>query len=347
MKNKRTVRMMTAAAVLVLTVSAPLCTYAAVGPFSCGTGNQVLSGTGGCPDIQSLLTLVESAGCRGGLDNFSCQNSSGNYGCQNNLGSFSCPNVSGNYGCQNNLGSFSCPNVSGNYGCQNSLGNLGCQSASGNTLCPTYPSESLTPDIQVPDFQIPDFQIPDVQVPDFQIPDFQIPDFQIPDFQIPDVQVPDFQFPDIQMPDIQVPDFQFPDVQTPAPQNPGSQDSYADQVVSLVNSRRAAAGLAPLSVNYEVAAAAMTRAHETERYFDHTRPDGRGFYTALTDAGIAYSSAGENIAYGQRSAEEVMNAWMNSPGHRANILNSGYTQIGVAHYKNSSGTDYWVQLFIR
>ena len=78
--------------------------------------------------------------------------------------------------------------------------------------------------------------------------------------------------------------------------------------------------------------------------FSHTRPDGRSCFTALTDLGISYGGAGENIAYGQSSPEEVMTAWMNSSGHRANILNSSFTKLGVGVYK-SGNTIYWVQLF--
>lgn len=144
-----------------------------------------------------------------------------------------------------------------------------------------------------------------------------------------------------------------PDTGTPmnpgTPSTPGDSvtaDSFAEQVVSLVNAERAKAGLSPLTVNNGAAQAAMTRAKEITSSFSHTRPSGKSFSTALTEAGVSFRSAGENIAYGQRSAEEVMNGWMNSSGHRANILNGSFTQIGVAHYQDASGTDYWVQLFL-
>jgi uncharacterized protein YkwD len=79
--------------------------------------------------------------------------------------------------------------------------------------------------------------------------------------------------------------------------------------------------------------------------FSHTRPSGNKWTTVLSEFGISYRKAGENVAYGQRSASEVMSAWMNSDGHRANILGNGYTQLGVGHYKKN-GTDYWAQIFI-
>lgn len=123
-------------------------------------------------------------------------------------------------------------------------------------------------------------------------------------------------------------------------------DSAAAEILSLVNAERARAGLAPLTLNAEVSRAAAIRANEIQASFSHTRPDGKSFSTVLTEAGISYRASGENIAYGQTTAEKVMSDWMNSSGHRANILNSGYTELGVGHVKDASGTDYWVQLFI-
>ena len=114
-----------------------------------------------------------------------------------------------------------------------------------------------------------------------------------------------------------------------------------------MNEERAKAGLSPLSVNSKAANAAQTRAREIEKSFSHTRPDGSSFNTALTEAGVSFRGAGENIAYGQNSPEKVMEGWMNSSGHRANILNRDFTSIGVGHYQDASGTDYWTQLFIK
>ena len=88
------------------------------------------------------------------------------------------------------------------------------------------------------------------------------------------------------------------------------------------------------------------RAREIEGAFSHTRPNGSSFSTALKEQGASYRAAGENIAYGQRSAEQVMEGWMNSSGHRANILSAQYTAIGVGVYRSASGTLHWVQLFI-
>ena len=102
-----------------------------------------------------------------------------------------------------------------------------------------------------------------------------------------------------------------------------------------------------MTIHTNVQAAAMVRAKECEQLFSHTRPDGSSFATALKEQNVSYRRAGENIAWGQRSPQEVMNAWMNSSGHRANIMNPDFTTIGVGYYENANGTDYWCQLFTR
>ncbi len=121
--------------------------------------------------------------------------------------------------------------------------------------------------------------------------------------------------------------------------------SYTQQVVDLVNAERAKEGLSALTIDPKVEKAATVRANEIQSNFDHTRPNGSSFSTALTEQGVSYRGAGENIAWGQRTPQEVVTAWMNSPGHRANIMNKSYTHIGVGNTQNSSGTQYWVQLF--
>ncbi len=127
----------------------------------------------------------------------------------------------------------------------------------------------------------------------------------------------------------------------------GAQDAWTQQVVDLVNAERKKAGLRELAISDGAASAAQVRANEITRSFSHTRPNGSSFGTALNEAGVSYTGCGENIAYGQNSPQAVMNQWMNSASHRANILNSQFTAIGVGHYRDNAGTDYWTQLFIR
>ena len=120
--------------------------------------------------------------------------------------------------------------------------------------------------------------------------------------------------------------------------------SAASEVVRLTNSARSQNGYAALVEDGVLSDAAAVRAREIARSFSHTRPSGASFSSALSESGVSYLRAGENIASGQKSASEVVNAWMNSPGHRANILNSSYSRIGSASV-NIDGTHYWVQLF--
>ena len=132
--------------------------------------------------------------------------------------------------------------------------------------------------------------------------------------------------------------------QTPDQDNGTSQGDFASQVVALVNAERAKQGLSALKVDAKVQQAALVRAQESAQSFSHTRPNGSSFSTALTEAGVSFRRSGENIAYGQSTPQQVMNAWMNSSGHRANILNENFTTIGVG-YTVIKGTAYWAQLF--
>lgn len=131
---------------------------------------------------------------------------------------------------------------------------------------------------------------------------------------------------------------------TSSDSNTTSQTAFAAEVVRLVNAERAKNGLSALQTDSRVTAAAQTRAGELKSSFSHSRPDGRSCFTALTEAGASYRGAGENIAYGQTTPQAVMNSWMNSSGHRANILSNKYTTIGVG-YTVVNGTAYWTQLF--
>ncbi len=119
-----------------------------------------------------------------------------------------------------------------------------------------------------------------------------------------------------------------------------SVSNYASRVVELVNEERAKEGLSPLSMDSRVAAAAAIRAEEIKTNFSHTRPNGTTCFTALDQAGASYNGAGENIASGQRTPEAVVTAWMNSEGHRKNIMNSKFKYIGVAYSDRA-----WVQMF--
>lgn len=136
--------------------------------------------------------------------------------------------------------------------------------------------------------------------------------------------------------------------QTPeqAPETDNTAYAYGLRITELVNEHRKAAGLAPVTYSAKLSAAAQVRAVEIEKSFSHTRPDGRYFSTVFAEHGITYRYSGENIAWGQRSPEEVVTAWMNSAGHRANILNANFKELGVGYRQNARGVNYFTQLFI-
>ena len=119
--------------------------------------------------------------------------------------------------------------------------------------------------------------------------------------------------------------------------------SAQEQVFSLVNSEREAAGKKALILDEKLCEAAQARAKELGKSFSHTRPDGSSCFSILDEYGIRYGTAGENIAWGQSTPEEVMKSWMNSSGHKANILSSSYTRIGIGY---DPSTNSWVQLFV-
>jgi uncharacterized protein YkwD len=128
-----------------------------------------------------------------------------------------------------------------------------------------------------------------------------------------------------------------------------SASEWIAAILAATNAARVAHGLVPLTAaSAELAQAAAIRGDEIAQVFSHTRPDDRTCFTALDDCGVAYSCAAENIAYattGYYDPQKVVDAWMASSGHRANILNSSYTSLGIG-YARSDGKEYFVQLFI-
>lgn len=146
-----------------------------------------------------------------------------------------------------------------------------------------------------------------------------------------------------------------PQVQNPALIYPGQTlniptvDSqvtqYEKEVVRLVNEIRVKNGLKALSEDWQLSRVARYKSQDMKDkgYFSHTSPTYGSPFDMMKKFGLTYRTAGENIAKGQRSPQAVVNAWMNSSGHRANILNASYTKIGVGYVANGN---YWTQMFI-
>lgn len=120
---------------------------------------------------------------------------------------------------------------------------------------------------------------------------------------------------------------------------------FAQQVIDLTNKERARAGLPALKADGQLSAVAQKKSEDMQQkhYFSHTSPTYGSPFDMMRDFGITYRTAGENIAQGQRTPQEVVTAWMNSPGHRANILNRQFTHIGVGF---ESAGNHWTQMFI-
>lgn len=124
---------------------------------------------------------------------------------------------------------------------------------------------------------------------------------------------------------------------------------FADRVIELVNIERAKEGLKPLKKDDTLTGLSDIRAKETVTLFEHKRPNGTKWSTILKENNVSYTNAGENIASGYSTPEDVVNAWMNSEGHRASIMSKTYEKIGVSCYidNNSKYKYYWDQLFIK
>ena len=146
-------------------------------------------------------------------------------------------------------------------------------------------------------------------------------------------------------PKISNPDLIYPGQILNIPTTDSLVTNYEREVIRLVNRERRERGLNELTYDWELCRVARIKSQDMKDngYFSHTSPTYGSPFQMMKNFGIRYKSAGENIAKGQPSPEAVVNAWMNSSGHRANILNSSFTHIGVGY---ASGGSYWTQMFI-
>lgn len=146
-------------------------------------------------------------------------------------------------------------------------------------------------------------------------------------------------------PQISNPNLIYPGQVLTIPQQDSTTQEFETQVVRLVNQIRQENGLQPLTANWELSRVARYKSQDMKdnRYFSHTSPTYGSPFQMIKAFGISYRTAGENIAKGYATPQAVVNGWMNSSGHRANILNGSYKQIGVGYV---AGGNYWTQMFI-
>lgn len=148
-------------------------------------------------------------------------------------------------------------------------------------------------------------------------------------------------------PQIQNPALIYPNQRVLIPQRDPNALSMEEQVIELTNRERTQRGLPALTPNWQLSRVARYKAEDlhNNNYFSHYSPVYGSPFDMMNSFNIHFTTAGENIAMGQRTPESVVSSWMNSAGHRANILNRGFSEIGVGYF-NSGGTPYWVQMFI-
>ncbi|MBF8982871.1 SafA/ExsA family spore coat assembly protein [Lutibacter sp. B2] len=147
---------------------------------------------------------------------------------------------------------------------------------------------------------------------------------------------------------IKNPNLIYPNMKINIPEQEAGRE-FEKEVVRLVNVERQKNGLSSLKENWQLSRVARYKSNDMKNkdYFSHTSPTYGSPFDMMKNFGIQYSYAGENIAKGQKTPQQVMNGWMNSSGHRANILSKNFTEIGVGYTVDQNGTTYWTQMFIK
>lgn len=150
-------------------------------------------------------------------------------------------------------------------------------------------------------------------------------------------------------PQIKNPDLIYPNEKIKVPLKNPQEVAFKNKVIQLTNQERTQRGLKPLTANWQMSRVAKFKAQDMrdKGYFSHTSPTYGSPFQMMRDFNISFSAAGENIAGGQKTPQSVVNSWMQSPGHRRNILSKNYTQIGVGYAQGGKYGTYWVQEFRR
>lgn len=173
----------------------------------------------------------------------------------------------------------------------------------------------------------------------------EAPKAEAPKAEAPQAQAPKAEAPKAQQQQAPAKQEQPKQSEQKASDESGQLSQYEQKVVELTNQERAKQGLPALKVDAELSKVAKEKSKDMQKnnYFDHNSPTYGSPFDMMKQFGIQYKAAGENIAQGQQTPEEVVQAWMNSEGHRKNIMSSDYTHIGVGYVEEGN---YWTQQFI-
>lgn len=188
-------------------------------------------------------------------------------------------------------------------------------------------------------------QAPEITIP--EQPDTEVPEITVPSQPEPETPVTPETPSEPETPVVPEKPAE-PDTENPGVQAPETENSYAQQVLTLVNQERAKYGLSALVLDETLNAVAYAHSKDMSdrNYFSHTNPDGLSPFDRMKANGVSYRTAAENIAVGQKTPAQVVDSWMNSEGHRKNILNGNFNKMGIGLYQSKSGYKYyWTQCF--
>nr|WP_281201115.1 CAP domain-containing protein [Orenia metallireducens] len=227
------------------------------------------------------------------------------------------------------------------------------------SICKKYQADFMDTLNMNKHFEDPDMIYPGdkVYIPNLNTTRLQALRDRLTKYRRPETQKPEMdnnmnQKPQTPQEDMNMPE-DTPQQETPqqdqAPAADASISALEQEVVRLVNVERQKQGLQPYKHNSQVSNIARRKSEDMrdKKYFSHQSPTYGSPFEMLNQFGVEFTAAGENIAKGQQTAAAVMNSWMNSPGHRKNILSEKFTEIGVGLAKDANGTTYWTQMFIR
>ncbi len=203
----------------------------------------------------------------------------------------------------------------------------------------TDSDETSAPETSVPETNEPETSAPETTAPETSAPETTAPETSAPETNAPETTAPETSAPETSAPETNAPETSAPETNVP------TRSDFEREVARLVNEIRRENGLSELVFDEELSRIARLKSQDMHDlgYFDHNSPTYGSPFDMMKSFGVTYRTAGENIAYGYRTPEAVVDGWMNSPGHRANILGEKYKRIGIGYVAEGN---YWTQMFV-